>query len=99
MSQPLGIKQGPTTETIEKSIRLFGAPDITWRRKHGMMTGQPYSIRLHFSRLGDAPWVAQVTIYAATPSSVIGDWFSPRSVVDMPTWLAGLIADQAPKGE
>lgn len=86
------------TETVERSVKLTGAPDISWQRKpkYGPGRGRPYSIHFKFVRRGDGPWFPEVTIYAQRPESLVGDWFSPAGVIDMPEWLADLITEATP---
>ncbi|GIM88763.1 hypothetical protein [Paractinoplanes toevensis] len=86
------------TETVERSVKLTDAPDITWKRKakYGPAHGRPYSIRFKFTRYGNGPWIPDITIYAQRPGIPVGDWFSPRAVIDMPEWLADLITEATP---
>jgi hypothetical protein len=85
-------------ETVETSVKLTDAPNITWRQKekYGPATGQPYSIRFGFSWEGDGPWCSDITIYALKPGTCVGHWFSPREVIDMPQWLADIIDEATP---
>jgi hypothetical protein len=85
-------------ETVETSVELADAPDITWRRKakYGPASGKPYSIRFSFVRYDGGAWQGAVTIYAQRQGIPIGDWFSPGDVIDPPQWLTDLIAEATP---
>lgn len=87
-----------TKETVEKSVDLTDAPDITWQRKtkRGPGYGRPYSIRFEFVRYDSGPWISSVTIYAQRPESIVGDFFSPDKVINPPQWLTDLIEQAAP---
>lgn len=87
-----------TKETVEKSVKLTDAPDISWQRKakHGPGHGRPYSIRFEFVRYDGGPWLGSVRIYAQRPESIVGDFFSPDKVIDPPQWLTDLIEQAHP---
>jgi hypothetical protein len=83
------------TETIEKTVDLAGAPEIV--ANGGRCT--PYAIRFVYQRRGsNGSWQAQITIYARTPHSVVGQSFSPDKVYMPAQWLTDLI-DQATPDE
>ena len=90
--------QHRTLETVETSVKLDGAPDITWERKsrHAPGRGRPYTIRFQFTRHNGGPWQSSITIYAQRPDGIVGDWFSPEKVLNSPQWLTDLIAQATP---
>lgn len=93
--------QRNTKESVETSVKLTNAPDITWRRvpKKGRphnVTGRPYNIRFSFTRYDHGPWLPSITIYAQRPGMIVGDFFRPDQLVDVPQWLTDLIANATP---
>lgn len=98
MTQQWGPVLHEKTETVERDVKLDGAPNIRWRRKakYGPGEGRPYSIHFKFVRNSDGPWFPEITIYAQRPEAIVGDWFSPSMVIDMPEWLADLITEATP---
>jgi uncharacterized membrane protein len=83
------------TETVDKTLRLSGAPEIT---ANGRQV-RPAAIIFEFRRLNGGPWRSKVTIYADQPYSDIRAFFSPDEVYRAPQWLTDLIDDATPKEE
>ena len=69
------------TESVDKSVKLTDAPDITWQRKakYGPGRGRPYSIRFEFRRHNGGPWRSEITIYAKRPAAICGERLFPGS--------------------
>ncbi len=82
-------------ETVDKTLALTGAPEITYKGRQV----RPAAIIFEFRRVNGGPWQSKVTIYADQQYSDIRAFFSPEKVYRAPQWLTDLIADATPKDE
>ncbi len=80
-------------ETVDKTLRLTGAPEIT---ANGRQV-RPAAIIFEFRRLNGGPWRSKVTIYADKPGSLVRAFFSPDKVYRAPQWLINLIDSATPE--
>ena len=83
------------TETVDKTLRITGAPEITYKGRQV----RPAAIIFEFRRLNGGPWRSKVTIYADKPGSLVRAFFSPDKVYMAPQWLTDLVDDATPKDE
>jgi hypothetical protein len=89
------------TETIEKSVRLDNAPDITWKpgKRRSGGTCRPYSIVFKYVRFNGGPWRSTVAIYALRTGHIVGSCFPPAEVYQPPQWLTSLIERSSPAAD
>ena len=87
---------------FETEVRLSGAPQIRVRDKalqphHRGRPLRPFAIKFHYIHGADWRWNPvgpdKVTIYARSGFDLAGaPWFAPEDVIDMPDWLADILA-------